>query len=135
MRNTTNPGYFLEVDVNLLSNSVTLFVHLSIPRFLSHPYFKMLGYRSQADRDVATSRRGDVATWRRRDVETSRRGDVATWRRRNMETSRRGSHLHALFFIAPKTASTTALFAPLYLYSKQTPNHESNHKNCIKNIK
>ena len=34
-----------------------------------------------------TSRRGDVATCRRRDVETSRRGDVATWRRRDVAVS------------------------------------------------
>ena len=88
---------------------VPLFVCLPIPRFLSHPYFKMLGCRTRAD--------------------------VATLPRRDVETSRRGSHLHALFFIAPKTASTAALFAPLYLYSKQTPNHESSHKNCINNIK
>ena len=79
------------------------------PQFLSHPYFKMLGCRSRVD--------------------------VATLPRRDVETSRRGSHLHALFFIAPKTASTIALFAPLYLYSTQTPNHESSHKNCINNIK
>ena len=85
------------------------FVRLPIPRFLSHPYFKMLGCRTRAD--------------------------VATLPRRDVETSRRGSHLHALFFIALKTASTIALFAPLYLYSKQTPNHESSHKNCINNIK
>ena len=88
---------------------VPLFVRLPIPRFLSHPYFKMLGCRTRAD--------------------------VATLPRRDVETSRRGSHLHALFFIAPKTASTSALFAPLYLYSKQTPNHDSSHKNCINNIK
>ena len=88
---------------------VPLFVLLPIPRFLSPPYFKMLGCRTRAD--------------------------VATWRRRDVETLRRGSHLHALFFIAPKTASTAALFTPLYLYSKQTPNHESSHKNCINNIK
>ena len=88
---------------------VPIFVRLPIPRFLSHPYFKMLGCRTRAD--------------------------VATWRRRDVETSRRGSQLHALLFIAPKTASTAALFAPLYLYSKQTPNHESSHKSCINNIK
>ena len=88
---------------------VPLCVRIPIPRFLSHPYFKMLGCRTRAD--------------------------VATLPRRDVETSRRGSHLHALFFIAPKTASTAALFAPLYLYSKQTPNHESSHKNCINNIK
>ena len=104
---------------------VPLFVRLPMPRFLSHPYFKMLGCKTRAD----------VATLPRRDLETSRRCHVVTWRRRNVETSRRGSHLHALFFIAPKTASTAALFAPLYLYSKQTPNHESSHKNCINNIK
>ena len=108
---------------------VPLFVRLLLPRFLSHPYFKMLGCRT----------RTDVATLPRHDVETSRRGrgDVATWtwRRRDVETSRRGSHLYALFFIALKTAYTVALFAPLYLYSKQTPNHESSHKNCKNNIK
>ena len=51
-----------------------LFVRLPIPRFLSHPYFKMLGCRTQAD----------VATWQRRDMETSRRCHVATWRRRDV---------------------------------------------------
>ena len=104
-----NPGYFLEVDVNLLWNSMPLFVRLPMPRFLSYPYFKMLGCRSRAD--------------------------VATLPRRDVETSRCGSHLHALFFIAPKTASTAALFAPTYLYPKQTPNKESKHKNYIINIK
>ena len=79
-------------------------VRLPIPRFLSHPYFKMLGCRSRAD----------VATWRRRDVAVTS---------------------HALLFIAPKTAFTAALFTPLYLYSKQTPNQESSHKNYIINIK
>ena len=88
---------------------VPLFVRLPMPRFLSNPYFKMLGCRTRVD--------------------------VATLPRRDVETSRRGSHLHALFFIAPKTASTAALFALLYLHSKQTPNHESSHKNCINNIK
>ena len=91
-----------------------LFVRLPMLRFLSHPYFKMLGCRSRVD----------VATWRRRDVETSRRGGVATWQ------SPPCSILHC-----SKTASTATLFAPLYLYSKQTPNYESNHKNCINNIK
>ena len=88
---------------------VPLFVRLPMPRFLSHPYFKMLGCITRAD--------------------------VATLPCRGVETSRRGSHLHALFFIAPKTASTAALFAPLYLYSKQTPNHESSQKKCINKIK
>ena len=55
--------------------------------------------------------------------------------RRNVETSRRGSHLHALFFIAPKTASIASLFAPSYLYPKQTPNEVSKPKNYIINIK
>ena len=97
----------------------------------------MIGLRSRADvatwgrRDVGTSRRGDVATWGRRDVGTSRRGDVATWGRRDVGTSRRDSRFHALLFIAPKTA----LFAPTYLYPKQTPNKESKHKNYIINIK
>ena len=88
---------------------VPLFVPLPMPRFLSHPYFKMLGCRT--------------------------REDVATLPRRDVEMSRRDSHLHALFFIAPKTASTAALFAPSYLYPKQTPNEESKHKNYITNIK
>ena len=88
---------------------VPLLVRLPMPRFLSNPYFKMLGCRTRAD--------------------------VATFPRRDVETSRRGSHLHALFFIAPKTASTAALFAPSYLYPKQTPNEESKHKNYIINIK
>ena len=109
MKSATNPGHFLEVCVNLLCNSVPSFLRLPIPPFLSLPYFKMLGYRSRAD--------------------------VATLPRRDVETSRRGSHLHALFFIAPKTASTAALFAPTYLYPKQTPNKESKHKNYIINIK
>ena len=109
MKSGTNPGHFLEVCVTLLWKSVPLFVRLPIPRFLSHPYFKMLGCRSRAD--------------------------VATLPRRDVATSRRGSHLHALFFIAPKTAFTAALFAPTYLYPKQTPNKESKHKNYIINIK
>ena len=102
MKSGTNPGHFLEVSVTLLWKPVPQFVRLSIPRFLSHPYFKMLGCRSRAD--------------------------VATWPRRDVETSRRGSHLHVLFFTAPKTAFTAALFAPSYLYSKQTPNKESKHQ-------
>ena len=109
MKSGTNPGHFLEVCVTLLWKSVPLFVRLPIPRFLSHSYFKMLGCRSRAD--------------------------VATLPRRDVETSRRGSYLHALFFIAPKTASTAALFAPTYLYPKQTPNKESKHKDYIINIK
>ena len=125
MKSNTIPGTPSKSVSLCFWRFVPLFVRLLIPRFLSHPYFKILGCRTRAD----------VATLPRRDVETSRRGDVATWRRLDMETSRRGSHLHALFFIAPKTASTAALFAPLYLYSKQTPNHESSHNNCINNIK
>ena len=74
MKSGTNPGHFLEVCVTLLWKSVPLFVRLPIPRFLSHPYFKMLGCRSRAD----------VATLPRRDVETSRRGDVATLPRRDV---------------------------------------------------
>ena len=95
-------------------------VRLPIPLILSQPYFKTLGCRSRAD----------VATLPRRDVETSRRCHVATWRRRDVAVTS-----HALLFIAPKTSSTAALFTPLYLYSKQTPNQESSHKNYIINIK
>ena len=93
---------------------VPLFVRLPMPRFLSHPYFKKLGCRSRVD----------VATLPRRDVGTSRRGDVATWQ------SPPCFILHC-----SKNYFPAALFAPLYLYSKQTPNHESSHKNCINNIK
>ena len=53
---------------------VPLFVRLSMPRFLNHPYFKMLGCITRVD----------VATLPRRDVETSRRCHVATWRRRDV---------------------------------------------------
>ena len=109
MKSNTIPGTPSKSVSLCFWRFVPLFVRLPMPRFLSHPYFKMLGCRTRAD--------------------------VATLPRRDVETSRRGSHLHALFFIAPKTASTAALFAPLYLYSKQTPNHESSHKNCINNIK
>ena len=63
------------------------------------------------------------------------RADVATWRRRDVETSRRGSHFLALIPIAPKLASTTALFAPKYLHPNQTPNQGSDYKNYIINIK
>ena len=78
---------------------------LLLPRFLSRPYFKMLGCRSRAD--VAT-------TWPRRDVAVT-------------------SMLYSS--LLPKTASTAALFSPSYLYPKQTPNEESKHKNYIINIK
>ena len=61
MKSGTNPEHFLEDSVTLLWKPVPPFVHLPIPRFLSHPYFKMLGCRSRAD----------VATWRRRDMEVS----------------------------------------------------------------
>ena len=63
------------------------------------------------------------------------RADVATLQRRDVETSRRGSHFLALIPIAPKLASTAALFAPIYLHPNQTPNQGSNYKNYIINIK
>ena len=109
MKSNTIPGTPSKSVSLCFWRFVPLFVRLPMPQFLSHPYFKMLGCRTRAD--------------------------VATLPRRDVATSRRGSHLHALFFITPKTASTAALFAPLHLYSKQTPNHESSHKNCINNIK
>ena len=52
-----------------------------------------------------------------------------------METSRRGSHFLALIPIAPKLASTAALFALIYLHPNQTPNQGSNYKNYMINIK
>ena len=87
-----------------------------------------------------TSRRGDIATLRRRDVAelltsalltrrrdlvTSRRGDVATWQ-----------PLLALLCIAPqKLLLITALFTPLYLQPHQTQNQGSSHKNYKIHIK
>ena len=109
MKSVTIPGTPSKSVSLCFWRFVPLFLRLPIPRFPSHPYFKMLGCRTRAD--------------------------VATLPRRDVETSRRGSHLHALFFIAPKTASTTALFAPSYPYPKHTPNEKSKHKNYITNIK
>ena len=140
MKSGTNPGHFLGVCLDLLWNSVPFLVRLPIPRFLSNPYFKMLGCRSRAD----------VATWRRRDVETSRRGDVATLRRRDVTelltsamltrrrdvvTSRRHhvatwQPLLALLCLASqKLLLITALFTLLYLQPHQTQNQGSSHKN------
>ena len=62
------------------------------------------------------------------------RADVATLQRRDVETSRRGRHFLALIPIAPKLASTTALFTLVHLHPNQTPNQGSNHKNHIINI-
>ena len=140
MRNDPNPGHFLEVSVDLLWNSVPFLVRLLIPRFLSNPYFKMLGCRSRADvatwpsRDVETSRRGDVATLRRRDVTELLTSAMLT-RRRDLVTSRRHhvvtwQPLLALLCLAPRNLLLiTALFTPLYLQPHQTQNQGSSHKN------
>ena len=124
MRNDPNPGHFLEVSVDLLWNSVPFLVRLPIPRFLSNPYFKMLGCRSRAD--VATWRRRDVTELltsamltQRRDLVTSRRHHVANWQ-----------PLLALLCLAPRNLLLiTALFTPLYLQPHQTQNQGSSHKN------
>ena len=69
MKSDTIPGTPSKSVSACFWRFVPLFVRLPPPRFLSHPYFKMLGCRTRAD----------VATLPRCDVETSRRGDVVTW--------------------------------------------------------
>ena len=125
MRNGPNPEHFLQVSVDLLWNSVPFLVRLPKPRFLSHPYFKMLGCRSRAD----------VATWPRCDVETSRRGDVATWRRRDVETSRRGDT--SMFYSSLLQKLLSSLLCSLHRTCIQNKHQirNLNTKNYIINIK
>ena len=130
MKSGTNPRHFLGVYLDLLWNSVPFLVRLPLPRFLSNPYFKILGCRSRAN--VATLRRRDVTELltsamltRHRDLVTSRRHHVATWQ-----------PLLALLCLAPqKLLLITALFTPLYLQPHQTQNQGSSHKNYESPIK
>ena len=83
---------------------------------------------------MATSRRVDVVTLRRRDVTELLTSAMLT-RRRDLVTSRRHhvatwQPLLALLCLAPqKLLLITALFTPLYLQPHQTQNQGSSQKN------
>ena len=112
MKSGTNPGHFLEDRVTLLWKPVPLFVRLPIPNFRA-----IRTLNDEVQIFELTSRRGDVATWRRRDVVTSLTSALLT-QRRDVGTSRRDSHFLACSSLFQKLLPKVVLFAPSYLYPK-----------------